>query len=86
MELMVNMSSMVSKLFDYSLHKQARMVNILSLANKLENMQLRQVNLDNLVTLANNKSVDLLACIVEMHNAMDLSESSLESCKLININ
>lgn len=51
--------------------------------NKLENKQPRQVNSDNLVTLANNKSVDLLACIVEKHNVMDLSENNLENLENI---
>ena len=79
----MNMSSMENTQLDYSPHKQAKMVNILSQANKSENKQHRQENLDNWVTLANNMFVDLSVYIVVMHSAMDLLESNLESCELI---
>jgi hypothetical protein len=83
MDLLVNKSLMVSKRADYFLHRQVRMVNILNLENKLENKQHRQENWDNLVILANRKSVDLSVYIVEMHNAMDLSENNLENLENI---
>lgn len=78
----MNKSSMANKL-DCCPHKQEMTASIDCQVNKLANKQHRLENLDSLVKRASSKSLDLLVCIVEMHNAMDLLASSLGS--LVNI-